>query len=193
LISKEHIYNPVAKEINLEEDLLRLISGCIVQDRKAQRTLYGKYASMVYGIIRRYEEHIEIAEEILNDVFILVFTKIEQYSFSGSFEGWIRRITVNCTADYFRKNAKHKKLIPTDFENINPYIDTNVCNNIYYKELLAIVHSLPDMQRAVFNLFVFEDHTHMDIAKELKISEGYSKWYLNDARKRIKEKITSMM
>jgi len=191
LTSNEHIYNP-QNEVNHEDEQLRLIRGCIAGDRKAQRALYDRYANVIFGVIRRYENSMEIAEEILNDAFILIFTKLNQYSFSGSFEGWMRRITINCTIDHYRKNVKHQKVISSDFETIDPYIEDDAASKLYYKELLQIIHTLSESQRMVFNLFVFEDYTHKEIAEQLGISEGYSKWYLNDARKKIKEKIYLM-
>ncbi|MBA3830179.1 MAG: RNA polymerase sigma factor [Taibaiella sp.] len=181
------------KELAFEDDLLRLIKECIANDRKAQRSLYDRYAGTLFGVIRRYECNLEMAEEILNDVFIIIFTKLGQYSFSGSFEGWMKRIAINCTTDYFRRNAKHKKVINTDdFEKIDPYIEDEICSKIFYKELLQVIYTLPETHRIVFNLFVFESRTHKEIADGLGISEGYSKWYLNDARKKIKETINSM-
>ena len=192
MIGTEKKYGPVENSVNFEDDQLRLIRGCIAKDRKAQRDLYDRYSRLVYGTIRKYENGTEVAEEILNDVFILVFTKLEQYSFIGSFEGWIRRITVNCITDHYRKNAKHKKMIGKDIEEVNPYIEGGIYSKLHYKHLLEIIHTLPEIQRMVFNLFVFEEMTHMEIAKQVNISEGYSKWYLNDARKKIKEKIYSL-
>lgn len=192
MIGTEKKYGPGDIPVNFDDDLLRLIKGCIAKDRKAQRQLYDKYNRMVYGTIRKYENGMEAAEEILNDVFILVFTKLEQFSFIGSFEGWIRRITVNCITDHYRKNAKHKNVVSKEIEELNPYVESNVYGKLHYKHLLEIIHTLPETQRMVFNLFVFEELTHMEIAKTMNISEGYSKWYLNDARKRIKEKMNSM-
>jgi RNA polymerase sigma-70 factor (ECF subfamily) len=180
------------KQISLDDELLRLIRGCVARDRKAQRSLYDKYVGMLNGVTRRYVNRVEIAEEILNDAFIIIFTKIDQYAFSGSFEGWMRRITVNCITDYFRKNAKHQKVFSTSFEEMDPFVENTITSNIQFKELLTVIQSLPEMQRAVFNLYVFEEYIHKEIAEKLSISEGYSKWYLNDARKRIKEKMVSM-
>lgn len=192
MTSNEHIYNPQKNEVNQEDEQLRLIKGCIAGDRKSQKALYDKYANMIFGVIRRYESSMEIAEEILNDAFILIFTKLNQYSFSGSFEGWMRRITVNCAIDHYRRNVKHQKVINTDFETIDPYIEDDAASKLYYKELLQIIYTLSESQRMVFNLFVFEDYSHKEIAEQLGISEGYSKWYLNDARKKIKDKIHLM-
>jgi len=128
------------------------------------------------------------AQEVLNDSFFKIFMKLGQYSFQGAFEGWIRRIVVNTIMDHLRKNIKHehsqKEIGPED-----AYVSSESVERMSYKELLGIVQTLPDSQRAVFNLFVFENYSHKEIATVLDMNENNSRWYLNDARRRLKEKI----
>jgi RNA polymerase sigma factor (sigma-70 family) len=172
-----------------KSELYLLIKDCIAQSRTAQKKLYEQYSPAAYGVIRRYlynNEH--AAGEILNDAFYKVFTRLDQFSFQGSFEGWVRKIVVNTITDYFRKNIniaqQHKEVQPED-----GYIDAAPVDTLSYKELLEVVQTLPEVQLAVFNLFVFENYSHKEIATLLNITENNSRWYLNDARKRLKEKI----
>ncbi|MCB0699106.1 MAG: sigma-70 family RNA polymerase sigma factor [Chitinophagales bacterium] len=170
-----------------------LIQECIARNREAQKALYDKYAPTAYSLIKRYTRHDELAAEMLNDAFYKVLTKLEQYSHEGSFEGWIRRIVVNTVTDHLRKHIrKREHEVLTDVpENVS--FDNDIVGGMSYKELLVLVHELPDMQRAVFNMYVFEDYKHKEIAEVLDTTEGNSRWYLNDARKRLKEKIYSVM
>lgn len=78
----------------------------------------------------------------------------------------------------------HKEIQPEDI-----FVNGTSVENISYKELLVLIQTLPDPQRAVFNLFVFEDYSHKEIAVMLNIKENNSRWHLNDARRRLKEKI----
>jgi RNA polymerase sigma factor (sigma-70 family) len=177
--------NSVAKE----GELYLLVKDCIAKSRSAQKKLYDIYSPAAYGIIRRYMySNEQAAKEILNDSFFKIFTKLEQYSFQGAFEGWIRRIVVNTITDYLRKNIKeeqyHKEVDADD-----GYVDSSPVENLSYKELLQLVQTLPEAQLAVFNLFVFENYAHKEIAKLLNINENNSRWYLNDARRRLREKI----
>ncbi len=175
--------------MSVNNDLSILIKDCIAEKRSAQKKLYDIYAPAAYGIIKRYlynNEH--AAQEILNDAFLKILTKLDQYSFQGAFEGWIRRIVINTITDHVRKNKKimeqHKEVQPED-----AYINSESLEKISHKELLSVLQTIPDTQRTVFNLFVFENYSHKEIAKLININENNSRWYLNDARNRLKEKI----
>jgi RNA polymerase sigma-70 factor (ECF subfamily) len=174
-------------------ELSLLIRDCIAQSQSAQKKLYDMYSPAAYGVIRRYmynNEH--AAQEILNDSFYKVFTKLETYSFQGAFEGWIRRIVVNTVTDHLRKGIKEtqcaKEIQPED-----AYVNSDSLERISNKELLKIIDTLPDTQRLVFNLFVFENYSHKEIGKLLNLNENNCRWHLNDARKRLKEKVQHLM
>ena len=171
------------------DDLQALIHACMSHDRKAQRLLYERYSPIIYGIIKRYEYNEELAVEILNDSFLKIFMKLSQYSFQGAFEGWMRKIAINTITDHIRKNIKDKEVIKTDGKDHEGYVNGNIVEGMSYKELLKVVHTLPDMQKAVFNMYVFENLMHKEISDALNINENNCRWYLNDARKRLKEKI----
>jgi RNA polymerase sigma-70 factor (ECF subfamily) len=94
-------------------------------------------------------------------------------------------------ADYFRKHRPDNVSISEATEDIAVYHDTNGPAQLVYKELLKIIHKLPQTHRAVFNLFVFEQYAHKEIAALMGISESNSRWHLNDARRRLKEQITA--
>lgn len=174
-------------------ELSSLIRDCLAQSPRAQKRMYDLYAPAAFGTIKRYLYNNEIAaEEILNDAFLKVLTKLDQFNYNGSFEGWIRRIVVNCITDYARKNLiKEQK--HSEVQNEDVYINSDSVEKISHKELLQLIQTLPGTQRTVFNLFVFENYSHKDIATTLGISENNSRWYLNDARKRLKEKINFIM
>jgi len=174
------------------DELPGLIQDCLAGTRSAQKTLYEAYAPFVLGIIKRYLYNQAGADEILNDAFFRIFTRIDQYAFKGSFEGWMRKIVINLVTDHLRQNIKHERIIHDKVEEYNVYVDDSV-SKLSYKELLALIHQLPDTQKAVFNLYVFEDCSHKEIGEYLSITENNSRWYLNDARKRLKEKITNNM
>ncbi|MBS1584392.1 MAG: sigma-70 family RNA polymerase sigma factor [Bacteroidetes bacterium] len=171
-------------------DLTTLVKECIAQSRIAQKKFYDKYSPLIYAIIRRYEYNEHSACEILNDVFLKIFTKLEQYSFEGSIEGWMRRITINTVTDHIRKYAKDKQVVSSELQDHNAYIDSGAVQGMAYKELVELIHGLPEMQKAVFNLHVFESLPHKEIGTLLNITENNSRWYLNMARKNLKEKIT---
>lgn len=181
------------EDTSVWEDATHLIRECIAQNRNAQKALYNYYAPVAYAIIKRYTRQSEMADEILNDAFFKVFTKIETYSGMGSFEGWIKRIVVNTVTDHLRKYIKNQQVYNASEMPEEVYMSEDIVGKLSYKELLAVVHELPDTQRAVFNLYVFEELKHKEIAETLGMSEVNSRWHLNDARKRLKEKLNSIM
>lgn len=186
-------YAAAEDSLSKNDELRALIGDCIAQSRTAQKKLYDKYSPAAYGIIRRYMYPDEsAAQEILNDAFFKIFTKLSQYSFQGAFEGWIRKVVVNTIADYVKRNVK-VKVSGNELKQDDVPVKNDTVSGMSYKELLKLVHELPDVQRIVFNLFVFEDYSHRDIATILKINENNSRWFLNDARNRLKQRLNTLM
>lgn len=171
-----------------------LIRQCIANDKRAQKQLYERFAPTLYAKVRRYVSEVSEANEILNDSFFKIFTNLTGYSSTGSFEGWIHRITINTIMDFLRKQKRYNKMINDEAEvdEVQTLIPETSIGKLAYKELLALVHSLPDAQRSVFNLFVFDNCTHKEIGELLNITENNSRWHLNDARRRLKQKLDAL-
>lgn len=164
-------------------DLLpQLIERCSRGERSAQKELYGIYSNTLFKTCLRYSSNREEAEDTLQDGFMKIFDNLNQFKFTGSFEGWMRKIMVNTALQKLRsKNYMHAVV---DIENIS--IDTaaseDIISQIGTKELMKMIQQLPPAYRTVFNLYVFEGMKHREIAIELGISEGTSKSNLFDAR-----------
>jgi len=166
-----------------------LIKDCLANSRSAQKKLYDKYAPEAYGVIRRFVFNNEqVAREILNDAFFKIFRDLGQYSFQGAFEGWIRRIVVNTVNDHFRRTKKDDEIVKEVHEE-DAYINSEPVENMSHKELLKVIETLPAAQKEIFNLFVFENYSHKEIANLLNIKQNNCRWHLNDARRRLKEKL----
>jgi RNA polymerase sigma-70 factor (ECF subfamily) len=175
------------------DELRTLIQLCIGKDRRAQKQLYEKFSPWLYGMIRRYVFSADTAQEILNDSFFKILTRLDSYSFTGPFEGWARRIAINTITDYIRKNIKREQASVALPDEYNIPVPETTIGKMSYKELLELVHALPEVQRSVFNLYVFEQFSHKEIGAALDITENNSRWHLNDARRRLKEKLDSIM
>jgi len=169
------------KERLLVEQTALLIEGCIRGDRQSQSRVYNLLMQKMFIVCLRYSKNREEAEEILQEGFMKVFEFIHQYKFAGSFEGWVRKIMVNCALQKYRTKKLHAvvNIDPATIENIG---NENIISQIGTKELLKMVQQLPPSYRMVFNLYVFEGMKHREIAEYLKISEGTSKSNLSDAR-----------
>ena len=152
-----------------EEELIR---RCSRNDRTAQQKLYEKYAPKMYGVCFRYVCHREIAQDLLHDGFITVFSKIGDFRGEGSLEGWIRRIFVNTALGYLRK-----KNVLQGSEQIDALrqVEGTEASAVEPAELLRCIGKLPDGYRAVLNLFAVEGYSHREIAEMLGVSEGTSR------------------
>jgi RNA polymerase sigma factor (sigma-70 family) len=164
-----------------------LIIQCKKQDAKAQGELYKRYSGILFSICLRYSPNYTEAEDSLQDSFLTIFKKVDQFKGKGSFEGWIKRITVNTVLQKYRK----KRVFDIAREDqIADEIDVEVEDDgIPLDFLLKIIQELPDRYRLVFTLYVMDDYAHKEIAEMLGISDGTSKSNLARSRLILKTKI----
>jgi RNA polymerase sigma-70 factor (ECF subfamily) len=144
--------------------------------------LYELYAPKMFGVCLRYAKNREEAEDIMQEGFLQVFKSLQNFKFSGSFEGWIRKIMVYSAIAKYRGKSKLHSVLTIENENIIAYENEDILSRLGKKELLQMVQDLPPAYRMVFNLYVFEGLKHREIAQQLDISEGTSKSNLHDAK-----------
>ena len=166
----------------MQEQLNKLLHKCVKGERHSQRDLYTLLAPKMFVVCLRYSRNREDAEEVLQEGFIKVFEHLTEFNFSGSFEGWVRKIMVNCALYRYRGKAQlHAVVNIADLKTEQG--DTEVIySQLDVKEMVKLVQLLPPAYRMVFNLFVFERMKHREIAELLGISEGTSKSNLSDAK-----------
>jgi RNA polymerase sigma-70 factor (ECF subfamily) len=158
-----------------------LVKACVKGDAKAQKNLYDQYSRVMFGICLRYTGNYEEAKDVLQDGFIKVFTKIGQFSFSGSLEGWMKRVFVNTALEHYR-SQKHY-MMQSDIEAADAKLHEDyTVEQISRKEILAAMNKLAPGYRNVLNLYVIDGYSHAEIGEMLNISEGTSKSQLSRAR-----------
>jgi RNA polymerase sigma factor (sigma-70 family) len=164
-------------------EIKKIIKGCLAGDRRDQELLYRRHASKLYAVCLQYSGNDEEARDILQEGFIKIFENLGSYKHEGSFEGWMRRITVNTALEKFR--SKHNLYRVDDIDQI-PEQDSEPDNSDYAgleaNDLLEIIRELPPKYRVVFNLYALEGYSHKEISQMVKISEGTSKSNLSRAR-----------
>jgi len=160
-----------------------LIAACKKGDRKAQKALYDRYASVLLGIARRYVKNTEDAEDVLVEGFFKIMTKLDMYSGNGSFEGWMKRIVVNESLMFLRKRGSFKADV--ELENVDAKDDTNIEDDLLASDILNVLDDLPTGYRTVFNMYVIEGYKHREIAEILNISINTSKSQLILAKKKM--------
>ena len=166
--------------------LEQLIEQCKNNDVKAQSQIYKLFASKLFSVCLKYSRNYAEAEDNLQDAFVTIFKKISQFKSKGSFEGWMKRITINTALQRYRSVGVF------DIVNENQIMDESIDideDTISMDFLLRIIQELPNRYRLVFNLYALDDYSHKEIAEMLNISTGTSKSNLARARMILKEKI----
>lgn len=162
-------------------------------DLKSKELIYRHFAPKMYGICLRFAGNEMEADDILQEGFIKVLTKIKDFRNEGSFEGWIRRTIINTAINYYRKNLKYSKFQDIDDCEISPVNDESIFDKLSKEELINLIHALPNGYRTVFNLNVIEGYTHKEIGQMLNISDNTSKSQLTRARSILQKKVVNLM
>ncbi|GAP44087.1 RNA polymerase sigma factor, sigma-70 family [Lentimicrobium saccharophilum] len=167
----------------------KLIKDCLSGNKQAQYELYQRFSGVLFGICLRYARNRAEAEDLLQEAFIKIFSRLDSFGFKGSFEGWLRRLVVNLAIN-FRRDYLKQFFVSTE-AGLNDAeaaeeSDSSDMTYIPWQKLLQMIQSLPDGYRMVFNMYVFENLSHQQIAELLEISENTSKTQLMKARKRLR-------
>ena len=164
-------------------EISEIIKGCLAGNRRDQELLYRRHASKLYAVCLQYSGNNEEARDILQEGFIKIFENLGNYKHEGSFEGWMRRITVNTALERFRSRNSLYRV--DDIDKV-PEQDAEPDNQDYSgleaADLLEIIRELPPKYRMVFNLYAIEGYSHKEIGEMVNISEGTSKSNLSRAR-----------
>lgn len=165
------------------------IEGARAGDRRSQKAIYDLLSGKMYAVCLRYMGDRESAEDILQDGFVTLFSKIDSFSGDGSFEGWARKIFVNTALMSLRKKDALKNSEDVDAAwNITTDEPTAI-QKIGYQDLMKMISALPPGFRTVFNMYVIEGYSHKEIAEALGISETTSRSQLQRARALLQSKI----
>ena len=177
--------SPMDIALQFRQEEQNFITACIRKERWAQKKLYEEHYSKMMGVCLRYSNNREDALDILHEGFIKVFKNISKYQPGTSIAAWIRRIMVNTSIDFYRKNIRRRtEDIDKAYQVSSDDADAiSLCGE---KEILACIQTLSPAYRAVFNLYVIEGYAHKEIADQLGITESTSRSNLVKARLKLK-------
>lgn len=147
-----------------------LLKQCMKGKQDAQYQLYRQYAAQMLGVCYRYTKSLEDAEDVLQDGFIKVFTKLHQFKNEGELGGWIRRIMVNTAISYINKHNRYKKELQVDDMALHPVSDDNPEIKLDTKDLIEIIRQLPGSFQTVFNLVAIEGFEYDEVSSLLQMN-----------------------
>ena len=168
-----------------ETDIIR---GCLRGSAQCQRALYERFAGKMYAVCLRYARTSADAADILQEGFLKVFSKLEQFQFQGSFEGWVRRIMINTALRTYQKQRFDNET--SGYERLpEAPVDPDAISSLSEAELLRLITQLPEGYRVVFNLVAIEGYSHAEVAETLGIQESTSRSQLTKARRWLCEQV----
>ena len=168
---------------------LQLIESCIKGDRASQKVLYDRLAARMFPVCMRYAGDRDLAEDVLQDGFVTLFTRLDTYKGEGSFEGWARKIFVTTALMNLRKKDALKMSDDLEAARSLKAETSSQIQNLGYKELMNMIMELPAGFRTVFNMYAIEGYSHKEIGEMLGISETTSRTQLSRARISLQNKI----
>jgi len=171
----------------------QLIKLCAKHDRKAQQELYDKYSGLLLGVCLRYAADRAEAEDVLQDSFLKIFFNIKDYTGSGSFTGWLRKVTVNTAITHYHKNLKYRYHVDIE-EFVSMETGTTSFEEDFFnsEELIRVLNELPTGFRMVFNLYAVEGYKHKEIGEMLGIDTNTSKSQYSRAKAALRSKLETL-
>lgn len=175
-------------------DESKLIAACIKGNARAQRQLYEQYAPAMLGVCMRYTADYATSQDMLQDGFIKVFTKLESFTGEGAFGGWLRKIFVTTCLEFLRqKNALNGAEDIGELNNLSMDGHESVIDSLSAADLMECVAKLPSGYRTVFNMYAIEGFSHAEIAEELQISENTSRSQFMRARNMLQKNVVEIL
>ncbi len=170
---------------------LELAKGCIKEDNHARKQLYECYAGQLMAVCIRYTGNREAAKDVLHDGFLQIFRSIQQFDYKGegSLRAWMTRVVVNESLNYLRRKAATERETAMDELPDMADDDAGDFGEIPRSVLMQFIKELPEGYRTVFNLYVFEEKGHKEIARLLGIAEHTSSSQFHRAKTLLIKKI----
>lgn len=169
-----------------------LVKNCLRQDRKAQRALFDQFGEQMMALCMRYAGNKNEAQDMLQEGFVKVFEKLEQFRGDGPLGGWIRRVMVNEALLYIRRNKRHMHQEDIDSQYDLEDGQTDALSLLREADLLMLIAALPEGYRTVFNLYAVEGYSHKEIAEMLEITESTSKTQYHKAKLQLRKQLEEL-
>jgi RNA polymerase sigma factor (sigma-70 family) len=171
----------------------QIIDGCARHERKAQLVLYEKYSRLLLGVCMRYASNKAEAEDILQDSFLKIFFKVKDFSGTGSFVGWLRKVAVNTAITHYHTNIKYRYHVEIEeYVSVESGMAGFEEDFFTADELFKVLGELPRGYRMIFNLYAVEGYKHKEIAEMLGIDTNTSKSQYSRAKAVLRDKLEKL-
>lgn len=175
---------------NIEE----LIALCKNNNQKAQFEIYNRYCKAMYNAAYRIVKDEHFAQDVMQEGFLKAFTKINDYRQEVAFGAWLKRIIINYSIDFYKKNNAfqmedlNKTLFKIE-ENDSVMSESIDLNSLKVKQVLDTIAGLKDNYRMVLTLFYIEGYDQEEICEILNISYANCRTTLSRAKENLRKKL----
>jgi len=166
---------------------LHLIEKCKSNDAKAQMQLYDMYCNAMYRTTCNFVKDDIIAQDIMQEAFIKAFKKINTYTGQATFGAWLKRIMINQSLDWLKKQKIETVKLDDHIVSIADDESWEVDEETSISQIYACIEQLPNKCKNVIKLYLLEGYDHGEVAQILQISEGSSRSQLSRGKNRLKE------
>jgi len=186
-----HFESQTKRDVYKDLDELQLVRRCCECDELAIDELYRRYSERLMSLCKRYTNSLEDAEDLVQDTMIKALEKMPRFHPRGesALYSWLRRIAINLAIDAIKKRRRMAKATEYFLLETIPEPTKEEISNIPDDVMMAMIASLPEVRRAVFNLYCIEGYTHKEIGRMLGISEKGSASALAKARVQLQKEI----
>lgn len=168
-------------QLHTENQLLKL---CQKGDQNAQMTLYKKYAQAMYQVSRNIIKDEMRAEEAMQDAFLAAFEKLDEFKAEVSFGAWLKKIVINKSLDYLKKDKMYQKTENT--ENLSILEELEEIDLFEKIETVKkAMNDLPENYRIILSLYYLEGYDYEEISEILELSYSNSRVMLNRAKNKL--------
>ncbi|MFW5644571.1 MAG: RNA polymerase sigma factor [Bacteroidota bacterium] len=168
-----------------------IIKGCLKGKKQSQEKLYRLTSPLMYGLCLQYAGNEDDAKDIMQEGFIKVFNKMDQFSEKGSIMGWIRRIMINTALEKYRSQVSRQSLDNGKIQ-AEEIVEDYTLENLEADVIVELIQQLTPQYRLIFNLYAIEGYSHREISEMTGISEGTSKSNLSRARRILQRKVMEL-
>ena len=166
-----------------------LLAGCLRHEPAAQEGLNYHFEARLLLVCLRYARSRAEAEDLVQEAFIRIFQRLDQYRGDGPLEAWVRRVTVNTCLDHYRAEVAGRHEVTLDEAHALSTDDADAPTLLAGEELIALIGRLPAIYRIVLNLYCIEGFSHREIGEQLGIDERTSSSQLSRARRLLAQQI----
>lgn len=178
---------------NIEE----LIALCKEKNQKAQFEVYNRYCKAMYNVAYRIVKDEHFAQDVMQEGFLKAFTKINDYKQEVAFGAWLKKIIINYSIDFYKKNTAFQvedlsKTLYKAEENDSFFSEAIDINSLKVKQVLDAILELKDNYRMVLNLFYIEGYDQEEICEILNISYANCRTTLSRAKESLRKKLEDL-